>query len=100
VRRLFVAIRDAAWGTIPPEISELEVEADTDSFRVSFDARHEAGDLRFRWHGELPGRPDGSPDCTLQGVAESDFGFNRIAFCVLHPREHGRPPVPGAHAGS
>jgi hypothetical protein len=26
VRRLFVAVRDAAWGTIPPRVSNLEVE--------------------------------------------------------------------------
>jgi len=88
VRRLFVAIRDAAWGTIPPQVSGLEVEAGADSFRVSFDARHEAGELRFHWRGELVGGPDGSLGCRLEGVSESDFEYNRIGFCVLHPREH------------
>ena len=91
VRRLFVAVRDSAWATIAPAISGLEVEEDAGGFRVAFEAFHEAGDLRFRWRGELAGR-DGALECTMDGVAESDFLYNRIGFCVLHPREHaGRP---------
>ncbi len=92
VRRLFVAVRDASWGTVPPRISALEVDTGSDSFHVSFEAFHEAGDLRFRWRGELVGLADGSLDCRLDGLAESDFEYNRIGFCVLHPRENaGRP---------
>ena len=85
VRRLFVAVRDNAWGTIPPRVSGLEVEEDADSFRIEFEALHEAGDLRFRWRGTLVGEADGSLDCLLDGVAETDFDYNRIGFCVLHP---------------
>ena len=92
VRRLFVAVRDASWGTIPPEVSEVEVEVGEDSFRVTFEAFHEAADLRFRWRGELAGSSDGTLECLMDGVAESDFQYNRIGFCVLHPRENaGRP---------
>jgi hypothetical protein len=88
VRRLFVAVRDAAWGTVPPRVSNLEVEVGSDSFRVSFEALHEAADLRFRWRGDLAGGADGTLDCLLDGTAESDFEYNRIGFCVLHPREN------------
>ena len=88
IRRLFVAVRDATWGTVPPQVSNLQVDAAQDSFRVSFDAFHEAGDLRFRWRGELAGGADGSLDCRMDGVAEADFDYNRIGFCVLHPREN------------
>src|SRR5439155_14082870 len=88
VRRLFVAIRDDSWATIPPRIANLEVEAGADSFRVSFDASHEAGPLRFRWHGELTGGSDGSVECSLDGLAEADFDYNRIGFCILHPRQY------------
>jgi hypothetical protein len=92
VRRLFVAVRDASWGTIPATVSGLEVDAGEDAFSVSFEALHEADELRFRWRGSLSGSADGSLDCRLDGVAETDFPYNRIGFCVLHPREHaGRP---------
>src|SRR5262249_8187998 len=88
VRRLFVAIRDHSWGTIPPRVAEIELDADGDRFNVSFEARHESGGLRFRWRGTLAGSADGSLDCRMDGVAESGFPYNRIGFCVLHPREH------------
>jgi hypothetical protein len=87
VRRLFVAVRDAAWGTVPPQIRSLEVEDGGDSFRVSFDALHESGELRFRWRGLLAGTADGVLECRMDGEAETDFRFCRIGFCVLHPRE-------------
>src|SRR5205823_3668022 len=37
---------------------------------------------------ELAAGADGSLDCRMDGVAETDFDYNRIGFCVLHPREH------------
>src|SRR2546430_10739571 len=58
-----------------------------DSFRVSFDARHEAGELRFHWRGELVGGADGSLDCRLEGVSESDFEYNRIGRSEEHTSE-------------
>jgi D-apionolactonase len=87
VRRLFVAVRDAAWGTVAPQIRDLEVEDGGDSFRVSFDALHESGELRFHWRGLLAGSADGVLECRMDGKAETDFRFCRIGFCVLHPRE-------------
>jgi D-apionolactonase len=92
VRRLFVAVRDAAWGTVPPRINDLAVETAHDSFRVSFDAYHEAGDLRYRWQGGFTGYQDGTLACTMAGVADSEFPYNRIGFCVLHPRENAGCP--------
>jgi hypothetical protein len=92
VRRLFAAIRDDAWGTVPPTVTGLEVDAGERSFRVTFEAAHERGGLRFRWRGELTGTEDGTVECRLDGTAETDFDYNRIGFCVLHPGEHaGRP---------
>src|SRR5262249_38949073 len=87
VRRLFVAVRDEAWGTVAPQIRDLQVEDGGDSFCVSFDALHESGELRFRWRGLLAGTADGVLECRMDGRAGTDFRFCRIGFCVLHPRE-------------
>jgi hypothetical protein len=88
VRRLFAAVRDSSWGTVPPQVGEVEVEDGGDSFRVSFEALHERGDLRFRWRGSYEGTSEGKLECRFDGVADSDFQYNRIGFCVLHPREN------------
>jgi hypothetical protein len=78
-------------GRDPTQVSDIKVEAHADSFRVAFKAFHGA-DGSVRWRGELVGSADGTLDCRLDGVAESDFEYNRIGFCVLHPRENaGRP---------
>lgn len=87
VRRLFVAVRDDSWGTIAPTVDDLRVDESGDSFRITFEAFHDSGPIRFRWRGELTGR-DGVLDCMMDGTAESDFAYNRIGFCVLHPMEH------------
>jgi D-apionolactonase len=88
VRRLFAAIRDEAWGTVPPQLEGVDIEAGERDFHVSFEALHDAGDLRFRWRGELTGGEDGTIECRMTGTAERSFRFCRIGFCVLHPREN------------
>jgi len=87
IRRLFVAVRDDSWGTIQPSVENLHVEEGDGRFRVTFDAFHESGPISFRWKGELTGA-DGILDCLMDGVAGTDFPYNRIGFCVLHPMEH------------
>jgi hypothetical protein len=92
LRRLYAAVRDRNWGTAPAEVSGLELDARDDSFRLSFDARHAEHDIDFRWHGLLQGGPDGTIEYALDGVAESDFLYNRIGFCLLHPAENAARP--------
>lgn len=87
VRRLFTAVRDARWRTIPPEIDALDLRADRDGFSLRFTARYSDNELRFRHDTELTVHADGSIVYRLDGVAESDFEYNRIGICVLHPRE-------------
>ena len=92
VRRLYVAVRDRNWGTLPIEVAGLELDDRGDSFRLTFEARHRQREIDFRWRGVLEGGTDGSIDYALHGVAESEFLYNRIGFCILHPAENaGRP---------
>lgn len=87
VRRLFAAVRDHNWGTIPPAVSNVRLDARDDSFELRFDARNVAGEVDFRWSGELTGSAGGTIACSLEGTAASDCSYNRIGFCVLHPAE-------------
>src|SRR5690242_14962001 len=55
VQRVYVALRDAPWNTIPAETSEWVVAAGPDAFRVTFRASHRHEDIAFDWDGTITG---------------------------------------------
>ncbi|MHB0859093.1 MAG: hypothetical protein ACYC5M_16185 [Anaerolineae bacterium] len=93
LRGLYVAVRDPVWATVPPEISNLTVEAKSDRFHLRFDVACRQGDIDFGWHGEIVGQPDGTLTYTMDGLAHTTFLRNRIGLCALHPIEEcaGQP---------
>jgi hypothetical protein len=91
VRRLYFALRDENWDTIPAELENLSVDVREDSFLVSFDARHRNRDIDFRWHARIQGDRSTNISYTMSGEALRAFRYCRIGFCVLHP--------PGEYAG-
>ena len=95
LRGIYVAVREADWTTVPAELEDLEIEAEPESFRIRFLARHRRGPVRFDWEGRVEGTPDGRVSFTMEGTAGSTFLRNRIGFCVLHPVEEcaGRPCI-------
>ncbi len=93
VRRIYVAVRDRNWNTIPGVASAVTVEQDDDAFAVRFSVRHASHDTDFSWQGSITGGADGTITFAMDGRGERAMLFNRIGFCVLHPwRELG-----GAH---
>lgn len=60
LRRVYVAVRDQAWGTVLPVVSNTQIEVREDSFRVSFDAEHKQGEVHFAWRGAITGSADGT----------------------------------------
>jgi D-apionolactonase len=85
VRRVVVAVRDQAWNTIPPVLSDIRVRQGGDGFRIAFQARHQAGELDFAWTGLIRGTPDGSCSFSMDGTAGRSFRYRRIGICVLLP---------------
>jgi D-apionolactonase len=85
VRRIYVAVRDRNWNTIPGEVSGLELEERDDSFELRFSVRHRSEDIDFSWDGAVSGAADGRISYGLDGVAERDLQYNRIGICVHHP---------------
>ena len=95
LRRIYVAVRDQQWRTIPAEISHLHVDARPDWFHVAFDARHRWGDIDFCWAAQISGDAHGTIRFAMEGRALVSFLRNRIGLCVLHPIDEcaGRPCV-------
>lgn len=85
LERVYFALRDEHWGTVPFRISGLRQEADADGFRLSFDALHDSGEIRFRWRGTIEGSAAGWIRYAVSGEALSAFRKNRIGLCLHHP---------------
>jgi hypothetical protein len=85
VRRIYAAVRDQNWNTIPGVSFNREVDARADSFDVDFDVHHANDEVDFAWHGKITGTSEGRVSFSLEGRAGRDFPYNRIGFCILHP---------------
>jgi hypothetical protein len=85
--RLYGAVRDENWGTVPADIRVTEQRVDADRFHIAFTAVHRRAPMDFSWRGTIGGDPDGTVTFTLDGVARADFRRNRIGFCLLHPAD-------------
>src|SRR5438105_9357584 len=53
LRRVYVAVRDRNWGTVPASLTNLRVESTGETFRVSFDVEHRQGEIDFAWKGAV-----------------------------------------------
>ena len=107
VRRIYVAVRDRNWGTIPVAVSALQIEQAEDHFSITFQADHRQGgprqdDIDFGWRGTITGDRRGTIAFSMDGMARTAFLRNRIGFCILHPPEAcaGRSCVVEQHDGT
>jgi hypothetical protein len=85
IRRIYVAIRDRNWGTVPNTISNFSAEIHDDSFRITFDVTNRQGEIDFSWRGSLTGNAD--------GLVEA------IGFCILYPSELAGAAARVTHSG-
>jgi len=84
-RAIYAAVRDQNWATILPQISNLQPQIDTDSFKISFDVRCQRNEIDYFWRGQITGSTEGRIAYTFDGESKSAFLGNRIGICVLHP---------------
>jgi len=85
LRRVYMAVRDENWGTVPGVITNYQVEDDGSAFAISYDCEHKQDEIHFRWHATIRGDRSGSIRWTMDGQALTTFRRNRIGWCVLHP---------------
>lgn len=87
LRRVYVAIRDRNWGTVPNVLANVQMEVAEDHFRITFAAANRQGEIDFTWRGRILGTSGGVITYSIEGEANSTFFKNRIGFCILHPAE-------------
>lgn len=88
IRMIYSAVRDENWTTFPYDISDERIEADEQSFRISYTATYKhQGKACFRASFLLEGSRDNTIVVEMNGQALAAFVRNRIGLCVLHPQE-------------
>jgi len=85
LRRVYAAVRDRNWGTVPAQLAEESVETGENRFRISYLATHRQDGIDFRWRATITGDEQGRLRFSMEGQAHSTFWRNRIGFCVLLP---------------
>lgn len=84
MQRVYLAVRDLDWNTIPGTVDDLRLRADADGFDLSFTSRHASGAMRLSCSVEAHGDTDGIR-YRLAATALSDFPYAKIGLCVHHP---------------
>jgi hypothetical protein len=84
LRRIYAAVRDRDWGTVPLQLSNLQMHSDLKGFQLTFDARHQEDEIDFAWRGRIEGTARGRLTFSMEGEALSTFFRSRIGFCLLH----------------
>lgn len=97
LNRIYVAVRDPNWETVPGVLVELQRQVRDDSFRIEFQSEHRQDDIHFLWRGLLTGTSDGVITFTMEGEARTTFRSNRIGLCVLHPMSLAGQPCQIEH---
>jgi D-apionolactonase len=106
LRRVYSAVRDAAWGTAPAAIKDVALDVSDDTFTSMCDASYRLGEIEVSARIEIVGSADGRIEYTFKGLTRRRFRYSRIGICLLHPlsTSAGRPfhsvGPEGAHEGA
>ncbi|NKB69666.1 MAG: hypothetical protein GKR89_21555 [Candidatus Latescibacteria bacterium] len=85
LRGIYAAVRDRNWGTVAPQISQVELVEENGGFALTFAVCNQEGEIDFSWQGAITGTARGEVSFSFHGEAITDFMSSRIGFCVLHP---------------
>jgi len=84
-QRIYMAVRDEGWNTIPGTYSDFQLEIGEDRFRIGFTGRHRYQDIDYEWRATIVGDPAGTISYAMDGVTKSAFRYAKIGFNIHHP---------------
>ncbi len=97
ILRLYPAVRDSFWNTIPGEISDATLTTSNHGFEASYTSTHRNGDVDFVWNATISGDATGTIVFAFNGKAGKTFKKNRIGLCLLHPATLAGEPCEVVH---
>ena len=92
-QRIYVAVRDRNWDTIPGEVSDLTVEQGTTASPSASPSPTASTTSTGSGRGEIRGEPDGTISYAMDAIAGADMTYKLIGLNVHHGmRDYaGRP---------
>jgi hypothetical protein len=84
IRRVYFAVRDGNWATIPPRFTHASIGQTSDGFEIDLAAQCRRDPVDFTCTGQIKGTRDGKITYHAEGLANADFQSNRIGLCVLY----------------
>lgn len=87
IQRLYMAVRDAPWNTIPGQLLDQEITQAADYFIVVFRQRHAFQDIELEWKGEIRGSDDGVLTYDMDARASRSFRHSKIGLNIHHGLE-------------
>ena len=93
VRRIYVALRDETWTTVPHVIHDLDADVRERSFALRYEATatSAAGSLAFTV--EVAGRDGDAVEVAFRGEARTPLTTNRVGLCLHYPHELAGSPL-------
>jgi hypothetical protein len=84
VQRIYMAVRDVPWNTIPGTLLEREVVQSNGRFRVVFRQHHAYDDIDVEWAGVIEGAATGELVYEMRATAKRDFRYSKIGLNIHH----------------
>ncbi|MEP7024726.1 MAG: hypothetical protein ABJB47_13195, partial [Actinomycetota bacterium] len=85
VQRIYLAVRDLDWNTLPGEITDVSVTDHGTSFDIGYTRRHRGAGIDYLWRATITGSAGGTISYQMHGEALTGFRYAKIGICVHHP---------------
>ncbi len=85
VRKVYGAVRNENWTTIPYKIQNENVIINESGFTISYTAIYTSDINLYKADYHIEGKADNSISFSMKGIALASFKRNRIGLCLLHP---------------
>jgi D-apionolactonase len=84
VQRIYMAVRDVPWNTIPGTVLEREIVQGDGRFRATFRQLHVHDDIDVEWSGAIEGTAAGELSYEMRALAKRDFRYSKIGLNIHH----------------
>ena len=82
-RRVYFAVRDEKWGTVPNDISAVQFSESSECFEVIWSGRCQAHPVDYEWKGRIRIFTRGLVEFKAEGKTLRNFKTPRIGLCLL-----------------